>query len=362
LKILFYGAGVLGSLYAARGKTAGHDVSVLARGCRLADLREHGIVLEDAATGAQTTTPVRVVETLEPDDTYDWIVVLVRKNQLDAILPILAANHATPNVLLMVNNASGVAGVADVVGRERAVIGFPGAGGTRAGYVVRYNIVSGLIQPTTLGELDGRITPRLRAIATVFQAGGFPVALSGNMDVWLKTHVAMVSPVANALYLAGGDNYRLARTRDGLVLLARAIREGFRVLRALHVPITPFKYRLLPLLPEPLMVAVLQRMLATEWATTVMAHHANAARDELQQLADEFRALARASGIPTPTLDRLYAYVDPATPPAPEGVAALPLDWHGVWIGVAALVGLVGFYWLNKGLRDKMTQEEGHYD
>ncbi|HNT76698.1 MAG TPA: 2-dehydropantoate 2-reductase N-terminal domain-containing protein [Anaerolineae bacterium] len=349
MHILFYGAGVLGSLYAARCQEAGHDVSILARGRRLADLCVQGIVLEEAATGARTTAPVHIVDALAPNDSYDWIVVLVRRNQLDEIVPILATNHATPNVLLMVNNASGVAALADAVGRERTVLGFPGAGGTREGHVVRYNIVSGLIQPTTLGELHGHITPRLREIAAVFQAGGFPVALSTDMDAWLKTHVAVVSPIANALYLAGGDNYRLARTRDGLVLLARAIKEGFRVLHALHIPVTPFKYRLLPLVPEPLLVMTLQRMLATEWATTVMAHHANAARDEMQQLADEFRALARVSGTPTPALDQLYAYIDPAMSLVSEGAAILPLDWRGVWAASALFASLAaGSLWLRR--------------
>ncbi len=61
MKILVYGTGPLGSLFAARLQTAGHDVSILARGQRLIDLREHGIVLEDALTGARTTTYVTVV-------------------------------------------------------------------------------------------------------------------------------------------------------------------------------------------------------------------------------------------------------------------------------------------------------------
>lgn len=350
MKILFYGAGVLGSLYAARCKEAGHDVSILARGQRLADLRAHGIVLEDAATGIQTATPVRVVETLARDDAYDWIVVLMRRNQLDEILPTLAANRATPNLLVMVNNASGAAEIAATLGRERAVFGFPGAGGARDGFVVRYSIVSGAIQSTTLGELDGRITPRLREIADVFAVGGFSVAFSHNMDAWYKTHVAIIGPIANAIYLAGGDNYRLARTRDGVVLLVRGIKEGLRVLRALNIPITPFKYRILPLIPEPILAALLQKVLPTEWATLAAARHANAARDEMQRLADDFRTLSRASGAPTPALDRLYTYIDPATLPAPEGSAALPLDWRGVWAGLAALVGLVaGCWWLCKG-------------
>ncbi|MFN2110632.1 MAG: ketopantoate reductase family protein, partial [Anaerolineae bacterium] len=42
MKILIYGAGPLGSVFAARLHQGGHDVSILARGQRLADLREHG--------------------------------------------------------------------------------------------------------------------------------------------------------------------------------------------------------------------------------------------------------------------------------------------------------------------------------
>jgi len=64
MKILFYGAGVLGSLYAARLQGAGQEVSILARGQRLADIREHGIFLEDGDTGKRTTTRVKAVDRL----------------------------------------------------------------------------------------------------------------------------------------------------------------------------------------------------------------------------------------------------------------------------------------------------------
>ena len=47
MKILVYGAGVLGTLYAARLQDGGQDVSLVARGQRLADLRQHGLVLEN---------------------------------------------------------------------------------------------------------------------------------------------------------------------------------------------------------------------------------------------------------------------------------------------------------------------------
>ena len=55
MRTLVYGAGPLGSLYAARLQQAGVQVALLARGQRLADLREHGVVLEDAFSGQRET-------------------------------------------------------------------------------------------------------------------------------------------------------------------------------------------------------------------------------------------------------------------------------------------------------------------
>jgi pyruvate/2-oxoglutarate dehydrogenase complex dihydrolipoamide dehydrogenase (E3) component len=58
MKILVYGAGVIGTLYAARLQQAGHQVTVLARTLRLADIRRHGLVLEDVVTGLRSVTYV----------------------------------------------------------------------------------------------------------------------------------------------------------------------------------------------------------------------------------------------------------------------------------------------------------------
>ena len=83
------------------------------------------------------------------------------------------------------------------------------------------------------------------------------------MDAWLKTHFVEVGPVAHAIYLAEGDNYRLANTRDGLVLMVRAIREGYRVLRARGVPITPANHKIFDWISEPILVALMRRVLNT---------------------------------------------------------------------------------------------------
>jgi 2-dehydropantoate 2-reductase len=254
----------------------------------------------------------------------------MRKNQVSAILPALAANRHTPNVLFMGNNVAGPDEMVEALGRERILLGFPGAAGHREGYVVTVKVTSGRQQPTTFGELDGRTTPRLQEIVEAFKSAGFPVAINSNMDAWLKTHIAEVGPAANAIYMAGGDNYRLARTRDGLVLMVRAIREGYRVLRALGVPITPANHKIFEWIPEPILVALMRRLLNTKTAEIEIAGHANAARDEFKQLADDFRALARTTSVPTPAMDRLYTYIDPAVPPLPEGSAQISPSWRSV--------------------------------
>ena len=343
MKILFYGAGPMGSMYAARLQECGQEVSILARGKRLADIHEYGIVLENTATGERTTTRLNVVEQLEPDDAYDLVVVLMRKNQIPFVLPVLAANRDTPNILLMGNNAAGPDKIINALGRERVLLGFPGAGGFREGHVVFYQVASARQQPTTFGELDGQTTPRLRQIAEAFKSTGFPVTISPNIDPWLKTHAAEISPVACALYMAGVDNYRLARTRDGVVLTVRAIRENYKVLRTLGIPITPANHKIFDWIPEPMLVFLLQRMLNTKTAETEMVGHANAARDEMQHIADEFRALARTTSVPTPAMDRLHTYIDPAVQPLAEGSAQIPINWRSMWIGLGALAGLILF-------------------
>jgi 2-dehydropantoate 2-reductase len=318
MKILFYGVGPLGSLYAARLQESGQEVSVLARGQRLTDIRQHGIVLEDATTGHRTTTPVSVKERLEPTDAYDLVVVLMRKNQISAILPVLAENQNTPNVLFMCNSAAGPDEMINALGRQRVLLGFAGAGGYRKDHIIIYEVVSGKQQPTMFGELDGGTTHRLKQIAEAFKGAGFPVAISSNMDAWHKTHGAEILPTAGAFYMTGVDNYRLARTRDSLVLMVRAIKEGYKVLQALGVPITPSNHKVFNWIPEPLLIALMRRMLTTKTAETVLVGHANAARDEMKHLADEFRELARKTSVSTPALDRLYTYIDPAAPSVAE--------------------------------------------
>jgi 2-dehydropantoate 2-reductase len=339
-KILVYGAGPLGSLFAARLQQGGNEVSILARGRRLAELREHGIVVVDVLTEEQTITQVNVVDRLDRDDAYDLVLVIMRKNHALLILPVLAANRHTPNVLFLMNNAAGPRALVEALGQERVLIGFPNSAGYRQGHAV--HCLTGTEEDKAyvpFGEVDGRTTDRTREVARILEsAPGFGAEIRTDMDAWLKYHVALLFPsLAPAMYAAGVDNYRLARTRDLVVLALRAIREGFHVLHALGLPVTPSKYRVIEWLPEPILVLLVQRLLANPLMETALVKHAEAARNEVMHLIDEFMTLARTTPVPTPTIDRLLRYYEPDAPQVPDGSAEIPLHWGGLLLALGTL-------------------------
>jgi ketopantoate reductase len=352
----------LGSLFAARLQQGGNDVSILARGQRLADLRKHGIVLHDVQRDERTVTRVNIVEALALDDAHDLVLVVMRKNNALQILPVLAANEHTPNVLFLMNNAAGPEALVEALGAERVLIGFPCAAGYREGHVV-HCLAGTEDEPGVVpfGEVDGQTTARTTQVARTLQrALGFGAEIRSDMDAWLKYHVAFLMPsLAPALYAAGTDNYRLARTRDLVVLAIRALREGFCVLQELGYPITPARYRMFAWLPEPILVWGFQKRLADEQIETAMVRHANAARDEMVHLADEFLALARTTSMPTPDIERLYPHFDPDTRHVPDGSAEIPLRWGSVLAAAGVLLAGIVSVMMLLGRVGSRTRESG---
>jgi len=309
MNILVYGAGVIGSVYAGRLQEAGYNVSLLARGQRAVSLRTQGILLEDASTGHHTTTRVSIVDHLAPTDSYDVVIVTVRLDQLVSVLPDLAANHQIPTVLFMLNNPAGMQRF-EMLEPHRVVLGFPSVGGTRQGEVIRYIIVPQVV-PMTLGEEDGRVTPRIRQLATAFKKAGFSVALSPDMPTWLKTHAIMVSCITAAVVMTKRNSAQLGRTRKHVVMMLQAIREGLLALQAQGISITPFSMKVLFLwMPRWLTVILCQYILRTPIAALGIDPHLNTAIEELRQMAREIMAQLQKSPLSTPTLSHLIAFLE----------------------------------------------------
>ncbi len=130
MKLLVYGAGVTGSLFSARLHEAGHDVSLLARGERLAALRAaHGVQLaEGDSPGRQAGTPVPVVEHRSSRPGHDLTAVLVRTHQVNTVLESIQPGLEEGDVLFLLNlGGRAPEPLGAVIGRERVLLSFPTA-------------------------------------------------------------------------------------------------------------------------------------------------------------------------------------------------------------------------------------------
>ena len=309
MNILVYGAGVIGSVYAAQLQEAGYTVTLLARGQRAESLRTHGILLENIRTGQQTTTQVSVVEHLAPTDSYDVVLVTVRMDQLSSILPSLAANHQIPTMLFMLNNPDGMQRL-EMLDPQRVILGFPSIGGSRQGEVIRYAHYPSLAQ-TMLGKENGRMTPRLQHLATAFKKAGFSVALNADMQSWLKTHALFDACILAAVVMTQGSSAKLGRTHKHVVMMVQAVREGLRVLQAQDIPIMPLSMQILFLwIPRWLAVLCWQYILRSSIATLALDSGLQGGLDEVNQMGRDIMVQLQKSPLPTPTLSHLMTFLE----------------------------------------------------
>ncbi|QEE16158.1 ketopantoate reductase family protein [Promethearchaeum syntrophicum] len=327
MRILFYGAGVIGSLYASElfsykdnikecingeennsqitDKTQ-VEINILARGKRLEDIQKNGIVINHYLQKKKTIINVPAIESLEENDVYDFIFVIMRKNQVLDILPILQRNKSE-NIIFLGNNGTGIENYQDLIRKERILLGFPSAGGRREGPMIKS--IHSEKGNMTLGEMNGKITPRLLLLKKIFEAAKFPVVFTDNIDAWLKYHIALVSPLANGIFYAKGDNYKLAKDRNGIKLVIRAIKEGFCVLKNLNIPIYPDNLKKLFRYPRFLQIFFLKKALGSEKGELALRDHAMAAIDEMRQIADEFQEIIKKTSTPTPSINKLYEFI-----------------------------------------------------
>ena len=300
-QVLVFGAGVLGSLYAAWLHRAGFTVTLLARGERLRELDQHGIVLRDFITGKQTTTHVRIVDKIPREEHFDLCLVFVRKDQLDEALTQLVENRGIRTFAFMNNTAEGPEPMIRVLGRERVLMGHANAGGERREHEVLYIVTDKM----TLGEPDGSISPRVREIAKAMCKAGFPCQISTKIDAWKRYHVALAVPFAYAMYRNDTNRLELANNCEDLKLCLLAMRECFGACKSLRIPMTPFRLRVLFAFPDILLIKLFRMFLRTRTADIGMERHLRNASDEMRILAKEMRKIIDASRRKTPALDTL---------------------------------------------------------
>ena len=224
MKILVFGAGVLGCNLANDLFRAGKETTLLARGQWAEELQKNGLRIKDKFSPRLRVSRIPVVTQLAPEDRYDVIFAVVRYTQLESMIEILRAN-ATKNIVFVGNDVR-AAEVAALLAEKNVMFAFVSAAGHRE----RDRVVSVDLRKITIGQLRGAASNET-LIGQIFSGTKYKVAYEPNMEDYLLCHAAFVLPAAFACYKSDGDLKRLKGDTAYLNRLIDANIEGYRAIR-----------------------------------------------------------------------------------------------------------------------------------
>ncbi|MEY2952523.1 MAG: hypothetical protein RLZZ401_610 [Pseudomonadota bacterium] len=214
MKICVLGAGALGCAIGGVLTEAGHEVWLVNRGRAHVDaMRQHGLVMREA--GVDRVVPVHArtscAEIATATGPVDLIIVLVKSfHTQDAIAGALPIVGEDTTVLSLQNGLGHEDILIQAVGREKVLAGKTYAGGVMLG---PGHIIAGTRGKETLvGELDGVLSPRVCAIAEVFNGAGLLTTVSRNIvgTLWDKLLVNVATGALSGITrLPYGELYQV---------------------------------------------------------------------------------------------------------------------------------------------------------
>ena len=224
MKILVYGAGVLGCNLARNLFRAGKDVVLLARGKWAEEIRTNGLRIKDKFSPGMSVSRIPVVTELKPDEAYDVIFVVLRYTQLDSILETLRANR-TKNLVFVGNDVRARA-LSDALPEKNVLFAFASSAGHRE----PDHVASIDLKKITIGQIPGAPSNE-QLIREIFSGTKYKVTYEPNMEDYLLCHAAFVLPVAFACYKTDGDLKKLKGSTAYLSRLIDANIEDYRAIR-----------------------------------------------------------------------------------------------------------------------------------
>ena len=236
MRILIYGAGVQGSYLAHVLVRGGNNVTVLARGKRLDELKNDGVVIRHYFQLKTTVDKVNVISTLLPDDNYDIIFVMMQYQQFQTVLPILSDNKSS-HIVFVGNNPTPriIQNYIDKKSQnpKKVAFGFQISGGSREkGRIIAVRTGGSM----EIGVLDGEFS-WFSLIEKAFKNTKYKLNFNDNIDAWLKSHMIFVQGLAYVTEAYNGDLRKINRKMT--YQMVKALDEGYKVLETLGYTITP---------------------------------------------------------------------------------------------------------------------------
>lgn len=284
MRLLIYGAGVIGCWYAVLFSKAGYDTTIYARGKRLELLRKEGLRYE--VKGKVHKADIKIIGRLENEDSYDFIFLTVKENQVHTALEELSHN-SSPNIVTMVNTIEGYENWERLSGEGRIIPAFPGAGGSFQDGILKAALTPYIIQPTTFAEIDGCRTERLDKLSKIFKSSRVPYQIVKNMQDWQLCHLAMVVPIADAYYMARIPQ-KAWKEDNVMQKTAVQMKHNFQTLYKMGIVLSPRKMNMFRLLPTWMLKIGLTLIFKSDFGDVFMYQHSMNAPDEMRALHEQF--------------------------------------------------------------------------
>jgi 2-dehydropantoate 2-reductase len=208
LKVGIIGAGALGSAIGGALAEGGHEVLLVNRNrTHVEAVNRDGLIMR--AEGKDRLVPVRAAHPAEAGGPVDLVIVLVKSfHTTEAVKAAIGLIGPETTVLSLQNGLGHEDVLTDLIGRGRVIAGKTYVGGVMLG---PGHVIAGVRgRQTIIGELDGRITPRIERIGAAFQAAGMQLVVSSNIlgAMWDKLLVNVATGALSGITrLAYGDLY-----------------------------------------------------------------------------------------------------------------------------------------------------------
>lgn len=232
MRILVFGAGVLGGNLAGNLFHSKKDVTLLARGTWAEEIRSNGLRIKKKFRPGVSVGRIPVITALAPDDIYDVIFVVMRYTQLDSVIDVIK-NNGTKNIVFVGNNVR-ARYYSELLPDKNVMFAFA----ISAGHRESNRIVALDMKKITIGQLKENASNEA-LIKCIFDKTGYKVVYEPNMEDYLLCHAAFVIPAALACYLTDGDLRKIKKDSTYLNKLIDANIEGYRAIEKAGHEILP---------------------------------------------------------------------------------------------------------------------------
>ncbi len=295
MKILVFGAGVIGCNLANDLFNAGKDVTLLARNAWGEEIRKNGLKIKSIFSPWAKSGRVPVVAELKPEDYYDVVFVIVRYTHIESVIDTLRASCAK-NIVFVGNNVRAEE-IAALLPEKNVLFAFS----LSAGHRETDRVVSMDLKKITIGQL--REAPSNEALINeIFSGTEIKVVYEPNMGDYLLCHAAFMLPTAFACYKTDGNLRKLKgniayfnRLIDANIEAYRAIRNaGHEILPEADKVFETDAYR-------KTCLRFFKLMFATSLGKICVSDHAMNAVDEMNALNRDIKRFFEHTGAAYPT-------------------------------------------------------------